>query len=95
MAKDLPCTDDVPGSMPKEDRQQMMHIDRKQKHRGNGTEAAGSHPQVAIVTRTVCSELTIVTLNSSVSLEFGSGCGRVGRVCSLRLGGKSQLDFDT
>lgn len=50
MAKDFPCTDDVPGSMSKGDRQQMMHTDRKQKHRGNGMEAADSHSQVAIVT---------------------------------------------
>lgn len=50
MAKGLPCTGDAPGSMPKKDRQQKMHTDRKQKHRGNGMGAAGSHSQVAIVT---------------------------------------------
>lgn len=43
MAKDLPHTHGVPGSIPEEDRQQMMHTDRKQKHGGNGMGAAGSH----------------------------------------------------
>lgn len=59
----------------------------------DGMGAAGSHSQVAMVTLNYLFWACHSDLELICSLEFGSGCMGVGRVCSLRLGGKASLSL--